>query len=132
MESNDKKMINQKKLKNSFRYALDGIITAYQEEQNLRIHTIVAMLVIIFGITLRLSVVEFSICLILIGLVLTAEFFNTAVENMVDMITLDKNPYAKKAKDIAAAGVLVFAVTSSIIGLIIFLPKVIHVISKLI
>lgn len=123
--------INRKKLGNSFSYAIEGIKTAYQEEQNLRIHTIMATLVILFGVILKLSILEFSICLILIGLVLMAEFFNTALESIVDMITLEKNPYAKRAKDVAAAGVLVFATMSAIIGSIIFIPKIVSFIGGL-
>ena len=57
-----------------------------------------------------------------------AEFFNTAIENMVDMITVEENPYAKKAKDVSAAGVLVFVFFSSVIGIIIFLPKIVNLI----
>lgn len=125
------KLISKKRLRNSFQYALEGIQTAYKEEQNLRVHTVVAILVVIFGFILKLNILEFSICLILIGLVLMAEFFNTAIENMVDMITLEKNPYAKKAKDVAAAGVLVFAFMSSVIGLIIFIPKIVAFIGGL-
>ena len=60
-----------------------------------------------------------------------AEFFNTAIENAVDLVTLEKNPYAKIAKDTAAAGVLVFAIISGIVGLIIFVPKIISLIGGL-
>lgn len=119
------KLVSKKRLLNSFKYAIEGIKTAYKEEQNLRLHTISAILVVLLGILFKLSIIELSICLILIGLVLMAEFFNTAIENMVDMITLENNPYAKKAKDIAAAGVLVFAIVSGIIGALIFVPKII-------
>lgn len=122
------KIVSKKRLINSFKYAIEGIKTAYKEEQNLRLHTISAILVVALGIFFKLSIMELSICLILIGLVLMAEFFNTAIENMVDMITLENNLYAKKAKDIAAAGVLVFAIVSGIIGLLIFIPKIIEVI----
>jgi len=120
------KLVSKKRLMNSFKYAIEGMKTAYQEEQNLRLHTISAIVIIILGIVFKLSIIELSICLILIGLVLMAEFFNTALENMVDMITLEKNPYAKKAKDISAAGVLVFAIVSGIIGGLIFIPKIIE------
>lgn len=129
MESKEK-IVDQKRLRNSFKYAFEGIKTAYKEEQNLRVHTIAAILVVIASYILKLSTFEFSICLILIGLVLMAEFFNTAIENMVDMITLENNPYAKKAKDVAAAGVLIFVFFSSIIGVIIFLPKIIDLIKS--
>ncbi len=127
MKSKDK-LINRKRLRDSFKYALEGIKTGYKEEQNLRIHTIIAILVVVFSIIFKLSILEFSICFILIGLVLMAEFFNTAIENMVDMITLEENIHAKNAKDVAAAGVLVFAIISGVVGLSIFIPKVIDLI----
>ena len=131
MKSKDKKMIDKKKLSNSFKYAAQGVISAYKDEQNLRIHTIVAILVIIFGFILRIPKIEFIICIILIGLVFLAEFVNTAIENLVDLVTLEKNPYAKVAKDTAAAGVLVFTCFSAIIGLIIFVPKIIDFIGEI-
>lgn len=76
------KLVSKKRLINSFKYAIEGIKTAYWEEQNLRLHTISAIVVIILGIILKLSMIELSICLILIGLVLMAEFFNTAKEGV--------------------------------------------------
>ena len=127
MESKEK-IVDKKRLRNSFKYALEGIKTAYLDEQNLRVHTVAAILVLVFSYILKLSIFEFCICLILIGLVLMAEFFNTAIENMVDMITVEENPYAKKAKDVSAAGVLVFVFFSSVIGIIIFLPKIVDLI----
>lgn len=123
--------IDRKRLSNSFKYAFSGIVSAYKDEQNLRIHTMVAILVLIMGFILKLSRIEFIICLVLIGLVLMAEFINTAIENLVDLVTLEKNPYAKIAKDTAAAGVLVFAIISSMVGLIIFIPKIIEFIGGL-
>ena len=126
-ESKDKgRIIDKKRLRNSFKYALEGVATAYKTEQNLRIHTIIAILVVILGFVFKISHLEWFICLILIGLVLMAEFFNTALEHIVDMITLEINPHAKKAKDMASSGVLAMAMISAIVGLIIFLPKIIH------
>lgn len=126
-----KKVLDKKRLRNSFKYAFEGVSTAYKTEQNLRIHTIVAILVVIFGFLFKISHLEWFICLILIGLVLMAEFFNTALENIVDMITQDVNPYAKKAKDMASSGVLAMALISAIVGLIIFIPKIVHLIGGL-
>lgn len=133
MESKEKKkLVNKKKLINSFKYAFMGIKSAYKDEQNLRIHTVMAILVLIFSFILKVSYYELIVCLILIGLVLMAEFFNTSLENLVDLVTLEKNPLAKVAKDTAAAGVLVFAIISAVIGLIIFVPKIIVFVGDLI
>lgn len=114
-----------KKLINSFKYAFEGIITGIKEEQNMKIHIFIMILVIIFGIILKISTVEWMICIILFGLVISMELVNTAIENTVDLITEEKNPKAKIAKDVAAGAVLISAITSAIIGLIIFLPKII-------
>ena len=117
--------IDQKRLINSFKYAGEGIKQTYRGEQNLKIHTFIAILVIVFGVFLKISYMEWLICLILIGLVLMAEFFNTAIEYVVDLASPKVHPLAKAAKDTASAGVLMMAIISAVIGLWIFLPKLI-------
>jgi diacylglycerol kinase (ATP) len=82
------------------------------------------ILVIIMGFVFNISITEWCICIILFGLVISLELINTAIETVVDMITLDKNEKAKKAKDISASAVLVSAIVSAVIGLIIFIPKI--------
>ena len=114
-----------KRLIKSFKYAIEGIIYAFKYEQNIIVHTLVMILVIILGIALKLSYFEWLICLVLIGLVLMAEFFNTAMEYIVDLASPKVHPLAKAAKDTAAAGVLVMAILSAIAGGIIFIPKLI-------
>ncbi len=117
--------IDHKRLANSFKYAWQGIVQSYRGEQNLKIHTFMAILVIVFGFFLRISYIEWLICLLLIGLVLMAEFINTAIEYVVDLASPSINPIAKAAKDTASAGVLMMALISAIIGLVIFIPKII-------
>ena len=73
------KKFSWKRLVNSFKYAFTGIKTAYLGEQNLRIHTIMAILVIICGFLFKISYMEWLVCLLLIASVLMAEFFNTAI-----------------------------------------------------
>ncbi|MBQ6135481.1 MAG: diacylglycerol kinase family protein [Bacilli bacterium] len=115
--------MDRKRLINSFKYATYGIIQTYRGEQNLRIHFAVALLVIVFGFLFHISVFEWLVCLILIALVLMAEFFNTAIEYVVDLASPSVHPLAKAAKDTASAGVLMMAIISAIVGLIIFVPK---------
>ena len=117
--------IDQKRLVSSFKYAWQGIVQAYRGEQNLKIHTFMAILVVVFGFFLKISYVEWLVCLVLIGLVIMAEFINTAIEYTVDLASPHINPIAKAAKDTASAGVLMMAIISAIIGLVIFLPKII-------
>lgn len=135
MGSQDKKIkdlkLDKKRLTNSFKYAFQGIVQAYIGEQNLKIHTVIACLVILFGLILKISYVEWLVCLILIALVLMAEFFNTSIEYLVDLASPEIHPLAKATKDTASAGVLMMAIISAIIGLIIFVPKLISFVGGL-
>ncbi len=123
--------IDDKRLTGSFKYAFQGIVQTYKGEQNLKIHTFIAILVIVFGFFLKISITEWFICLILIGLVLMSEFFNTAIEYVVDLASPKIHPLAKAAKDTASAGVLIMAIMSAIVGGIIFIPKLIDYIGGL-
>ena len=111
-------------LKNS----LNGIKNVYKNERNITIQSIFAVIVIILGIFLRISLLEFGIIILVIFIVFISEFFNTAIENMVDMIVQGYNENAKIVKDISAAGVTLSAIMSVIVGIIIFLPKIINII----
>ena len=124
--------IDNKRLINSFGYAFEGIKQAYLGEQNMRIHFFMASLVIIFGFFLKISYMEWLVCLLLIGLVIMAEFINTAVEYVVDLASPKVHPLAKAAKDTASAGVLMMAIISAVIGLIILVPKLIVFIGELV
>lgn len=116
----------RKKLRNSFKYAFEGVHRELKEEQNLKIHILIMILVIIAGFILNLSPMEWIICIILFGFVIALELINTAIELTVDLAMPEIHPKAKAAKDIAAAAVLVSATCSVIIGVIIFLPKIIN------
>ena len=120
-----------KRLFNSFKYALEGIKYAFIYEQNIIVHTIIAILVIVLGITLRINEYEWLICFILFGLVIATELINTSLEAIVDLICPKKDPLAKIAKDTASGAVLAFASVAAISGLIIFLPKIITIIKTL-
>ncbi len=114
---------DETKLTFSFKYAFEGIITTIKEERNMFIHFLIAIIVVITGIYVRLSLNEWLICLLLFALVFSLELINTAIENTVDLVTTKKNKKAKIAKDAAAGAVLIAAIFASIIGIIIFLPK---------
>ena len=112
--------MNARKFFKSFRYAVQGILTA-TKEQNLRILS--AVIVVLAGFLTGLSITEWVILTIVIALVIGAELFNSAIERVVDLASPEIHPLAKQAKDMAAGAVLVFAVASVIIGLLIFLPR---------
>ena len=114
-----------KKLLHSFKYPISGLKYAYRNEQNLAVDVGIALLVIVFSFIFQVSLIEAAILALTIGLVLAFELVNTAIEAVVDLITEDYHPLAKVAKDTSAAAVLVFAIAAVVVGLIIFLPKVI-------
>lgn len=111
----------------SFKYAFQGVFSAIKTERNLKIHISIMILVIIAGIFLKISKMEWIICIILFGLVIGGEMLNSAIETVVDIAMPEINPKAKFAKDVAAGAVLIFAISSAIIGLIIFIPKIIAI-----
>ena len=112
----------------SFKYATEGIIVTLKSEQNIKVHVFIMMLVIIFGIILKINKIEWIICIILFGIVISSEFFNTAIETIVDMVCPEKNDKAKIAKDTAAGAVLINAIAAFIIGGIIFFPKILQIV----
>lgn len=119
--------VEVKKLINSFKYAIQGIISSFKTERNMKIHIFIMILVIIWGIIFKISVTEWIVCTLLFALVISGELFNTAIETVVDMVMPEINEKAKLAKDISAGAVLVLAIAAVIVGLIIFVPKIIAI-----
>jgi len=112
--------MKNRRLSESFLNAFSGIWTAFRCERNMRIHLSAAVLCIVLGIILKLDAVRWCVLFIAIGLVMTAEIMNTAVENLVDMVTDEYSKKAKTVKDIAAGAVLAAAITAAILGILIF------------
>ncbi len=113
----------------SFRYALNGLKILISEEVNARIHAVVAVIVIVMGFLLNISLTEWLILCVVIGLVFAFEIMNTAIENLADYVSPSKQDAIKRVKDLGAAGVLVSSVIAVIAGVIIFLPKILALIS---
>ena len=107
----------------SFKYALKGIIHALREEQNMRVHFLAVVIVVILAIFFQVSLWEAALLTIVSALVIMAELINTALERVVDVIKPRMHPYAKSIKDMQAAMVLMASLAAAIVGLIIFLPK---------
>lgn len=112
-----------KRLFKSFTYAFEGLKYAFKYEQNILVHSLATILVIIAGIFFKISLMEWLIITLIIGLVIATELINTSIEATIDLITQETHPLAKIAKDTAAAAVLIFGLVAIIIALIIFLPK---------
>ncbi len=113
-----------KKRLQSFGYAGRGIRLVFSSEANMKIHILIAVVVVICGFFFNISISEWIYCLLCIGLVFSTEMINTAIEDVVDLASPEHHELAGKAKDIAAGAVLICAIISVLIGLLIFAPKV--------
>jgi len=94
-----------------------------RSERNARIHLAMAILVILMSIWLRLTAIEWVLMVAAIALVFAGEMLNTVVELTIDLITVERNPLAKRAKDVAAGAILVAAAAAAIMGLLILGPR---------
>ncbi|QYK68437.1 MULTISPECIES: diacylglycerol kinase family protein [Paenibacillus] len=115
----------------TFRYAAEGVMYALRTQVNMRIHVAVALLVIVAGLTLHISRLDWLFVCVAIAIVIVAELFNTAVEAAVDLISPDIHPLAKAAKDTAAGAVLLAAVFAVIIGIFVFYRPMLTLVSSL-
>lgn len=109
---------------NSFSYAFQGVISAFKNEPSFRIQIAIAIISLILGYFLKLEKTEWLILVIVIFTVLILELINTTLEALVDIISPQIHPQAKVAKDVSAAAVLFSSILSVIVGVIIFLPKI--------
>ena len=115
----------------SFRYAIEGIISAIRTEAHLRFHIVIANLICVFAYVYEISRVEWAILAISIIAVISAELINTAVERSVDTATTEIKSTAKMAKDTAAGAVLVSAIGAVLVGVCLF-GDVVKIIATLI
>lgn len=105
----------------SFGFAFNGIKYAVRNENNFLYHLLATVIIVIIGITLQFTRIEWFIIIFLIGMVYTAEMFNSAIEKLVDL-TMPRYHYkAGIIKDVAAGAVLIAAITALIIGIIIII-----------
>lgn len=119
------------RLKKSFVFAWAGIRSCFQSEPNFRIHSVLAIVVLVFSMVFNISTIEWMAVCFCIAFVITMEMLNTAMEKLCDVVHKEVHPGIKKIKDIAAGAVLVAAFCSLITGAIIFLPKIISLIKSI-
>ena len=110
----------------SFVYAFRGAATLLRTQPNARIHAVATLLVVAGGLFLGLSAPEWSMLTVAITMVWTAEALNTAVEFLADEVTLEQRPRIAQAKDVAAFAVLVSSIAAVVIGLTVFVPRLLH------
>lgn len=109
----------------SFQNAFRGIWTAITTQANLRLHFLTASIIIGFSVYFEVTHTELLVIILTISMVVIAEMINTSIEFLCDAITLEHNEYIKYAKDVAAGTVLMSAIFAVLIGVIIFIPKII-------
>ncbi len=107
----------------SFNDAATGLVRSARKQRNLRYHLLFALFVIILSLFLDVSRSEFVVITLVIGMVITAELFNSAIEEVVDLVSENFHPLAKTAKDVAAAAVLVTAGTAFVCGYLVLTPR---------
>ncbi|OFZ71173.1 MAG: diacylglycerol kinase [Betaproteobacteria bacterium RBG_16_58_11] len=106
----------------SFAYALQGMAFLVRTEPNARVHLLVTILVCAAGVYFRLSRAEWLWIVVAIVLVWSAEAFNTALEQLADALHPERHPGIGRAKDAAAAAVLIAALGAAVIGILVFFP----------
>jgi diacylglycerol kinase (ATP) len=114
----------------SFHNAFAGVWYVLRTQKNAWIHSLATLLVILFAIWLKLSVRDWSVLILAMGLVWTAELINTALEAIVDLASPHRHPLAKIGKDVGAAAVVMAAFTSAIVGFLILGPPLWDKLSK--
>ncbi|PTL40544.1 diacylglycerol kinase family protein [Alkalicoccus saliphilus] len=128
MESkNNRSFVSWTRLKKSFYYASQGIAYTWKNEQNFRIHTSAAVVVFVAAQLLNVSAAEQALLAVSIGAVLCLELLNTSIEHITDLIIQTFDERAKIIKDTAAGAVLVFSATAAVVGMIIFIPRIVHI-----
>ena len=121
------KAMLEKKIRN-IRFAINGIKVAWREEFSFKLEVFAALLVALLGWFFAISTIEWIIVVFMIGLVLSAEAFNTALEELCDKFQSDPDPHIAKIKDLAAAAVLLTSTTAFIVGAVVFLPKLLSLV----
>ena len=107
----------------SFKYAFNGLRILIREEHNSRVHFFAVIVVTSAGFYFEITAMEWVTLVLVMGFVVSMEIMNSSIENVCDFISPEKHELIKKVKDLAAAAVLISALSALIIGLIIFVPK---------
>lgn len=118
-------MLNLKTFYRSFGYALEGLKLAVEHDQNVRIHLIIALLVIATSLYFQITAFEFLFVIFSIFFVVITELINTAIEEMTNLIVKEHRREAKIAKDVAAAAVLLSALFALTVGAVVFAPYIV-------
>ncbi|MCX7846032.1 MAG: diacylglycerol kinase [Dictyoglomaceae bacterium] len=108
----------------SLKFSIEGIIWGLRYERNIKIQFFIGIITIISSFIFKLSKLEILLILLWIGLVISAEFFNTAIEKALDSYNENFSPSIKVIKDLCASAVFILAFLATVSGILIFLPHV--------
>lgn len=117
------KPFKNKNFLDALKNSIKGIITAFVMERNIKIDCVIAILVIVFAFIIKLNYIEIIAVIFAIAIVLTAEMFNSAIENIVDLVTEEYNERAKIIKDISSGAVLISSIGAALVALVIVINK---------
>lgn len=107
-------------MRKTFKHAIDGLIWAIKHERNLKIHFIAALIVCLTGFYLDISTSHWIVLILCIGMVISAELLNTAIEKTLDLLHPEISEKVKIIKDISAGAVLILSIIAAIVGCLVF------------
>lgn len=122
-----KERARDKRLVDSFNFAIEGLISSLKNEKHMKVHILAAIIIVILAIIINASKVEILIISLSVSFVLITELINTAVEAIVDLVSPERHPLAKLAKDVAAGAVLVAAINALCVGYLLFYDKLLDI-----
>jgi putative diacylglycerol kinase len=122
-----KERARDKRLVDSFNFAIEGLISALKNEKHMKVHILAAIIIVILAIVINASKVEILIISLSVSFVVITELVNTAVEAIVDLVSPERHPLAKLAKDVAAGAVLVAAINALCVGYLLFYDKLLDI-----
>jgi undecaprenol kinase/diacylglycerol kinase (ATP) len=128
VQQNSRAAVYKQPVNKAFIHAWHGLTFFFKNERNGIIQAGVAVLVILMGVYFRLSAAEWIIIFICIGAVIALEMMNAAIEHLCNLVQKEYHPAIKIIKDVAAGAVLFVAIISTVVGLIIFIPKILQLI----
>lgn len=122
----DKQLGSHFSLNCAFACAWAGLAQAIRSQRNMKVHLVMATLAVVLGVVLEIDAASWTAIVVVIAVVLSAECLNTAIEAVVDLVSPDYHGLARRAKDCAAGAVLVCALAAVVVGLIIFVPRLLN------
>lgn len=122
-----KERARDKRLVDSFNFAIEGLISALKDEKHMKVHILAAIIIVILAIIINASKVEILIISLSVSFVIITELVNTAVEAIIDLVSPERHPLAKLAKDVAAGAVLVAAINALCVGYLLFYDKLLDI-----